>query len=110
MGVALVYGSLNSTKSREVDRGLDEGPKQVPGPACASQEDLAKRGRVAKQTLVDFERGARSPYPRTLGDIREALEAAGARLSPLQMKGALLVADHLDPPRLGCQHRAPVSS
>ena len=42
-----------------------------------SQEELAKRARVAKQTLADFERGAWSPYPRTLADIREALEAEG---------------------------------
>ncbi|HEV2551569.1 MAG TPA: helix-turn-helix transcriptional regulator [Stellaceae bacterium] len=26
-----------------------------------SQKELAKRARVAKQTLADFERGARSP-------------------------------------------------
>jgi transcriptional regulator with XRE-family HTH domain len=42
-----------------------------------SQEELAKHARVAKQTLADFERGARSPYLRTLADIRAALEAAG---------------------------------
>jgi transcriptional regulator with XRE-family HTH domain len=42
-----------------------------------SQAVLAERAAVAKQTLADFERGARSPYPRTLADIREALEAAG---------------------------------
>ena len=46
-----------------------------------SQEELAKRARVAKQTLADFERGARSPYPRTLADIREALEAAGVEFT-----------------------------
>lgn len=42
-----------------------------------SQADLAKAARVAKQTLVDFERGARQPYDRTLADIIKALEAAG---------------------------------
>jgi hypothetical protein len=36
---------------------------------------------VAKQTLADFERGARSPYPRTLADIREALEAEGVEFT-----------------------------
>jgi transcriptional regulator with XRE-family HTH domain len=46
-----------------------------------SQEELAKRARVAKQTLADFERGARSPYPRTLADIRSALEAAGVEFT-----------------------------
>ena len=42
-----------------------------------SQEDLAEAAKVAKQTLADFERGARNPYARTLSDIRAALEAAG---------------------------------
>jgi len=46
-----------------------------------SQEELAKRARVAKQTLADFERGARSPYPRTLADIREALEVEGVEFT-----------------------------
>jgi hypothetical protein len=31
--------------------------------------------------LADFERGARSPYPRTLVDIRKALEAEGVEFT-----------------------------
>lgn len=46
-----------------------------------SQAVLAERAAVAKQTLADFERGARSPYPRTLADIKEALEAAGVEFT-----------------------------
>ena len=42
-----------------------------------SQSDLAEAASVSKQTLVDFERGARQPYDRTLADIVRALEAAG---------------------------------
>ena len=42
-----------------------------------SQSDLAVASKVGKQTLADFERGARTPYDRTLRDIREALEEAG---------------------------------
>jgi transcriptional regulator with XRE-family HTH domain len=42
-----------------------------------SQDDLAKESKVAKKTIADFERGERSPYPRTLADIRKALESAG---------------------------------
>ncbi len=42
-----------------------------------SQAELAERAGVAKQTLADFERGARSPYPRTLADIKKVLEAEG---------------------------------
>ena len=47
-----------------------------------SQSDLAKAAAVAKQTLADFERGARQPYDRTLRDIVQALEAAGVELLP----------------------------
>jgi transcriptional regulator with XRE-family HTH domain len=33
--------------------------------------------KVAKKTIADFEAGNRTPYGRTLADIRRALEAAG---------------------------------
>ena len=42
-----------------------------------SQDELAKRAGVAKQTLADFERGSRKPYERTLRDIQHALETVG---------------------------------
>ena len=42
-----------------------------------SRQRLAKAANVAERTLMDFERGARRPYDRTLADIRRALEDAG---------------------------------
>jgi transcriptional regulator with XRE-family HTH domain len=42
-----------------------------------SRRDLADAAKVAVGTIVDFERGARQPYNRTLVDIRRALEDAG---------------------------------
>lgn len=42
-----------------------------------SQDQLEAASKVAKKTIADFERGARSPYVRTLDDLRRALEAAG---------------------------------
>jgi DNA-binding XRE family transcriptional regulator len=42
-----------------------------------SQGDLAERAKVARQTVVDFERGARRPYLNNLAAIRASLEAAG---------------------------------
>ncbi len=42
-----------------------------------SREQLANASEVAVGTVVDFERGARQPYKRTLTDIRRALEDAG---------------------------------
>ena len=38
---------------------------------------MGKSARVAVRTIIDFERGARRPYDRTLADIRRALEDAG---------------------------------
>ena len=32
---------------------------------------------VAERTVINFERGARRPYERTIADIRAALEDAG---------------------------------
>jgi DNA-binding XRE family transcriptional regulator len=53
-----------------------------------SQGDLAERAHVARQTIVDFERGARTPYPNNLTAIRTALEAAGVEFIPENGGGA----------------------
>jgi transcriptional regulator with XRE-family HTH domain len=42
-----------------------------------SQADLSEASKTATKTIADFERGARQPYPRTLEDVRRALEQAG---------------------------------
>ncbi|MGO8915278.1 MAG: helix-turn-helix transcriptional regulator [Stellaceae bacterium] len=42
-----------------------------------SQAKLADAANIARQTVVDFERGARTPYPNNLDAIGLALEAAG---------------------------------
>jgi len=42
-----------------------------------SQTRLAESASVARQTVVDFERGARVPYQNNLAAIRSALESAG---------------------------------
>ncbi len=42
-----------------------------------NQDDLATAAKVAKKTVADFERGARTPYGRTLVGFRTALEKAG---------------------------------
>jgi transcriptional regulator with XRE-family HTH domain len=53
-----------------------------------SQGDLESAAKVARKTLVDFERGARTPYLRTLAAIRTALEAAGVEFIPENGGGA----------------------
>lgn len=47
-----------------------------------NQGELADAAGVARQTVVDFERGARTPYPNNLAAIRAALEAAGVEFIP----------------------------
>lgn len=42
-----------------------------------SRADLAAAAGIAERTLVDFERGARSPHQNNLAAIQRALEAAG---------------------------------
>ena len=46
-----------------------------------SQEHLATASKVAKATIANFELGKRSPYDRTLDDLRGALEAAGVEFT-----------------------------
>jgi len=43
-----------------------------------SQDRLAEASKVAKATIAAFEQGKRTPYDRTLVDLRDALEEAGA--------------------------------
>ncbi|MBL8670784.1 MAG: helix-turn-helix transcriptional regulator [Alphaproteobacteria bacterium] len=45
-----------------------------------SRETLAERSSVAERTIIDFEREARRPLPRTLRDLEEAIAAAGVDL------------------------------
>jgi transcriptional regulator with XRE-family HTH domain len=42
-----------------------------------SQAELATIANLSKQTLVDFERGARTPYPNNLIALQSALENLG---------------------------------
>jgi transcriptional regulator with XRE-family HTH domain len=42
-----------------------------------SQADLAEAANLGRQTVVDFERGARTPHRRNLYALRRALEMAG---------------------------------
>lgn len=51
---------------------------------------LAEAVNVAERTLVDFERGARRPYDRTLADIKSALEAAGIEFTDDDAPGVRL--------------------
>lgn len=53
-----------------------------------TQDRLSEAAGVAKKTLADFEAGKRTPYDRTLADIRRALEAGGIEFIPENGGGA----------------------
>ncbi len=55
-----------------------------------SRDGLAAAAKVARRTVVDFERGARRPYDRTLADIQHALEAAGIEFTNNDAPGVRL--------------------
>jgi transcriptional regulator with XRE-family HTH domain len=42
-----------------------------------SQAELANIANLSKQTLVDYERGARTPYPNNLLAVQSAVEKLG---------------------------------
>jgi transcriptional regulator with XRE-family HTH domain len=46
------------------------------------QAQLASAASVARSTVVDFERGTRTPRDASLAAIRAALEAAGVEFIP----------------------------
>ncbi len=53
-----------------------------------SQDELSVAAKVARATLAEFEAGKRSPYRRTLEDIKETLEKAGVVFIPENGGGA----------------------
>lgn len=50
-----------------------------------SRDELAARSGVARQTLADFETDKRSPYDRTLADVRRTFEEAGILFLPAEI-------------------------
>lgn len=53
-----------------------------------SQDRLEMAAKVARKTIVDFERETRRPYDRTIAAIRGAFEAAGVEFIPANGGGA----------------------
>ncbi len=44
-----------------------------------SQAELSRRSGVAPATIAAFEKGNRTPYPRTVRDLETALKSAGVK-------------------------------
>ena len=55
-----------------------------------SQSDLASRAQVARATVTDFEREARTPTRANLAAIKAALEAAGVAFTDGDAPGVRL--------------------
>ena len=53
-----------------------------------SQDDLAKAAFVGRQTVADFERGARMPIGNNLASMRQAFERAGIEFLPEYKNGS----------------------
>lgn len=68
-------------------------------------DDLSRESGVAVKTIVSFEKGQRTPYPRTLRDIREAFERAGIRFTNADRPG--LYRDREPAPLANGEHTAP---
>ena len=49
-----------------------------------SQQELARRAKVARKTVADFELGQVRPYPRTLRDVVETFDDAGVVFLPAE--------------------------
>jgi len=62
-----------------------------------SQTTLAEAAGVGRQTVVDFERGARTPYAQNLAAIRNALERGGVEFIPENGGGAGVRLGHPTP-------------
>jgi transcriptional regulator with XRE-family HTH domain len=52
-----------------------------------SRDELAICSKVSAATLADFEAGKRTPYERTLVDIRKTLEGEGVEFLPQEQRG-----------------------
>ncbi len=73
-------GEESQYKRDNIGQNRGISPSQCRGARAMlewSRNKLAREAEVAVGTVVDFERGARQPYKRTLFDIRRALEDAG---------------------------------
>ena len=68
------YGKYNVVEKSTISPEQCRGARAMLG---WSRDRLASEAEVAVGTVIDFERGARQPYKRTLSDLRRAFEGSG---------------------------------
>jgi transcriptional regulator with XRE-family HTH domain len=62
----------------------------APRPLDMTQIELAAGTSVSKNTIVDFEKGRRTPVPNTLAAIQRVLEEAGVEFTNSDAPGLRL--------------------
>jgi DNA-binding XRE family transcriptional regulator len=72
-GVSQIYKGLPKVT---IDATQCRGARAMVG---WTQTELAAAAGVSRPTIVDFERGVRTPHPNNLTAIRAALERAGVQ-------------------------------
>ncbi|MEF2549666.1 helix-turn-helix domain-containing protein [Aurantimonas sp. E1-2-R+4] len=70
---------MNSPNERPLSREQCRGARAMLG---WSQGDLAEAANVSRQTIADFERGARKPIANNVASIIRAFEAVGIEFLP----------------------------
>jgi transcriptional regulator with XRE-family HTH domain len=66
--------TINSTKKPAITPKQCKAARDLLG---WTQADLSNKSEIGESTIADFERGVRTPFARTLRDIRIALEEGG---------------------------------
>lgn len=77
--VAVHIVNMTSDKITEISAAQARAARALLG---LSQQELAKRAKVATSTVADFERGYRNPVANNLQAMREALTAEGISFLP----------------------------
>ena len=73
-------GAVDQHENTKVGQNCNLLPEQCRAARAMlswSRKQLASEAEVAVGTVIDFERGARHPYKRTLSDLRRAFESSG---------------------------------
>jgi transcriptional regulator with XRE-family HTH domain len=79
--------TLNVTQDNHPHMITPEQSRAARGLLEWSQERLASEAQVARQTVVDFERGERVPTDRSLNSMQNAFEAARVKFSESKRGG-----------------------
>jgi DNA-binding XRE family transcriptional regulator len=88
LGIFLVnHNDLQYMIIKMIDSITPEQSRAARGLLDWSQSDLAEMAEISRQTIVDFERGARRPQPRSLKAMQETFERHGIQFTESKTEG-----------------------